>query len=212
MPRKIEISGGSIQINYLPNSCPICHTKIEPILTKAGYKKHDNSYEICLQCSSRSCNSLFIALYQPGHGRYEFQSSWPQRPEKVNLPEEIGSISPKFVEIYNQAITAESYGLDEIAGGGFRKSLEFLIKDYCCSKSPENIENIQKKFLGNVIKEDIDNPRLQSVAEKATWLGNDHSHYIRKFVNEDLLSMKNFIKATVHWIEMEIITDRELKK
>jgi hypothetical protein len=33
------------------------------------------------------------------------------------------------VEIAQQASDAEQYGLDQIAGVGYRKALEFLIKD-----------------------------------------------------------------------------------
>ena len=36
----------------------------------------------------------------------------------------------KFIDVYNQSLEAEIKGLDEIAGMGFRKSLEILVKDF----------------------------------------------------------------------------------
>ena len=35
-----------------------------------------------------------------------------------------------FLTIYNQSLSAEDNNLDQIAGIGYRKALEFLIKDY----------------------------------------------------------------------------------
>lgn len=47
----------------------------------------------------------------------------------------IDEISPKFNEIYKQALAAEVSNLNEIAGLGYRKSLEFLIKDIAIQKN-----------------------------------------------------------------------------
>ncbi len=47
------------------------------------------------------------------------------KPLKNDLPNEIRETFPEFDTIYNQALEAESIGLDQIAGLGFRKSLEF---------------------------------------------------------------------------------------
>jgi len=70
----------------------------------------------------------------------------------------------------------------EICGVGYRKSLEFLIKDYLIGRAPEGegqaaaVEAIKKKFLGTCIKEDIEDANIKLVAQRATWLGNDETH------------------------------------
>lgn len=53
-------------------------------------------------------------------------------------------VSPQFVKVYNQALKAEEFSLDEIAGLGYRKALEFLIKDFAIYNNPEKAE-----WIGN---------------------------------------------------------------
>ena len=95
----------------------------------------------------------------------------------------------------------------EICGVGFRKALEFLIKDYAKFKNPEESEQIERKFLGKRIGDYIDDTRIKTVAKRAVWLGNDETHYVRKWEDKDLSDLKKLIELTVHWIEMEFLTE-----
>jgi len=94
----------------------------------------------------------------------------PNPPQPVPFSNYITDVSPSFADIYNQANAAECYGLDQIAGMGYRKSLEFLIKDYLISKTDDEDkkEAFKSKFLGRLIADDVDNPNLKIVAERAT--------------------------------------------
>lgn len=61
----------------------------------------------------------------------------------------VEAVSPAFVKIYAEAEQALALGLKEIAGPGFRKALEFLIKDYAKKISdPSTHPDIEKKLLG----------------------------------------------------------------
>lgn len=131
----------------------------------------------------------------------------PNKAVTQEFSEYIHKASPKFVDIYNEACTAETHELSEIAGIGYRKALEFLIKDYLCDEKPEDEKDrIVKKFLGNVIKEDVANLNLRAVAERAVWLGNDEAHYYRKWKDKDIVDLKNLVRLAVGWIEQELIT------
>jgi hypothetical protein len=46
------------------------------------------------------------------------------------------------------------------------------------------------------------------MAERATWLGNDETHYVRKWEDKDINDLKILIKVTLHWIEMELLTEQ----
>jgi len=116
-------------------------------------------------------------------------------------------LSPAFVQIFGEAEFAEQEELMQICGVGYRKALEFLIKDYLIKKKPDKEEFIKKKFLGNCIKEDIDNLKIKQIAEKATWLGNDETHYIRRWEDKDLKDLKILINITVHYILIDIQAD-----
>ena len=58
------------------------------------------------------------------------------------------------------------------------------------------------------IKEIIDNPRIKEIARRATWLGNDETHYFRKWDDKDLEDLKKLIQITVHFISMELGADK----
>ncbi|MBK7871124.1 MAG: DUF4145 domain-containing protein [Saprospiraceae bacterium] len=120
--------------------------------------------------------------------------------------ETISSISPSFSTIYNQAIFAEQNGLNEICGVGYRKALEFLIKDYSILSNPQDKEKIEKKLLGACIDQYVTDSRLKAVSKRAVWLGNDETHYIRKWEGKNLDDLKRLIDLTIHWIEMEALT------
>ena len=105
------------------------------------------------------CQKPFIVLFQrktfadlPEHvfGPVEF---FPKIFVKKEFSKEIETLSKDFVEIYNQALQAEECNLSEICGPGYRKSLEFLIKDFCIHEKPGDASTIKKKFLGDCIKD-----------------------------------------------------------
>jgi hemerythrin len=125
----------------------------------------------------------------------------------VKFSNEIQSISPSFVKIYNESHFAEEHKLLEICGVGYRKALEFLVKDYLIKKNPEKAESIKKKFLGKCIQEDVTDSNIKTVSQRAVWLGNDETHYVREWTEENLDSLKKLISLTNHWIEMEVLTD-----
>lgn len=135
-------------------------------------------------------------------------------PSKKVFSDIINSISPSFVSIYNQAYHGEQMNLDQICGVGYRKALEFLIKDYLISRETDEqtIDNIKKKFLNNCIQENVQNDNIKNVAKRAVWLGNDETHYVRQWADKDVNNLKQLIDLTVRWIENEIETERVLQE
>ena len=94
-------------------------------------------------------------------------------------------------------------GLTQIAGPGYRKAFEFLVKDYAKSLKPDDSERIEKLFSGNVVNEFITDPRIQAVAKRALWIGNDEIHYLRKWVAHDIDDLITLIKLAINWVEIE---------
>ncbi len=194
--------------------CPICKTSISPLHLHTVYRIEGNQayFESHQFCSK--CNHTFICSYVSGfNGNYEFVpapkliSAEPQKFKKVVFDERIQKISPQFDKIYNQALAAETYGLDEIAGLGYRKSLEFLIKDYAIHEYPDETESIKSKPLAQCIKNYVFADNIKTLAERSAWIGNDEAHYIRKQENRDVSDMKSFIQAIVYFIGMMLITE-----
>ena len=46
------------------------------------------------------------------------------------------------------------------------------------------------------------------MAKRATWLGNDETHYFRKWEDKDLSDLKKLIEMTVHFISMDFSYDK----
>ncbi|MGG1630065.1 hypothetical protein [Rossellomorea sp. NRS-1567] len=202
------------RMEKLPESCPLCNTVQEPKFVTA-YQLSTDTIEAVFQCNKKICNHLFISvlsLIQNGSSiKYIVKYSYPKKASKVIFEDEIMVLSPLFVEIYNQAKEAEDLQLNHVAGMGYRKSLEFLIKDFLINFQNEDEEKIKKTFLGNCIKEYL-SANIRHVAERATWLGNDETHYHRVWENKDIGDLKILIGLTVKWIVSEIQTDMYIKE
>ena len=142
---------GKAYINELPNECPFCHRPMIPI-ANVGYRASDNHLDVLLSCPFNKCLESFIG----GYYRHNTSSDFYDFSGKVSrgniirkeFNELIKTVSPSFEVIYNQAYFAEQEGLLEICGVGYRKALEFIIKDYAISKNPTDKEQIEKKTVG----------------------------------------------------------------
>lgn len=94
--------------------------------------------------------------------------------------------------------------MDEIAGPGFRKALEVLVKDYLIWREPEgDREKIIRDGLITCIRR-IGDDAIVQFAERAAWLGNDHAHYEKKHTAHDLESMKLLIEAFVGEVSKQV--------
>ncbi len=202
----------SVKFDKLPDHCPLCHYGIEAKLLNSAHliEGYRGRLEVVLRCPRDSCQSFFIARYRmsgyPGADYYSYIGSAPFDPLDAEFSESIRKISPNFCEIANQAQKAEQQEWKLVAGPGYRKGLEFLIKDYLCRARPSDIEKIQSMQLGACIDSFVDNGKVREMAKRAAWVGNDETHYTRKWEEKDLEDLKKLIQLTAHWIEMEEMT------
>jgi hypothetical protein len=189
--------------------CQYCHTDIEvqPIVF---LRIDETNVKVFLKC--KKCQEGFVGSYSrgPDFRTYYLQKIIGGNPKFNIFSVNIKKISPNFVKIYNQSECAEKENLEEISGMGYRKSLEFLIKDFLVKKFSEKEDEITNKFLGNCIKDYFENKRIQEIAERATWLGNDETHYTRIWENKDVEDLKKMIDILVNYIDMELLTDNYL--
>ena len=89
-----------------------------------------------------------------GHARSKLRTLRPSLPQLSTFPEMIDRLSPDFLRIYAQAEQARHHRLEQVAGPGFRKAFEFLVKDYAKSVSDSSEHaKIEKSFSGNVVDE-----------------------------------------------------------
>ncbi len=199
------------------NICPRCGKGLQPIeLSASVYTEKISKCKLATIFNFCTiCNNCFITTYSVTKSPYDKAyrtigtcSSEPSDTfEKKKFSSYISSLSPKFVETYNQAKQAEEMGLNQIAGLGYRKALEFIVKDYAIKNNPDKRNEIEPMFLSFCIKDYIDNPKIKTLAEKSAWLGNDEAHYTKGRADRDISDMKTFINACASYIEMELTVD-----
>lgn len=207
-----------------PNECPHCGEIMTPYVYYgfSEFECLDNDREIGVlaQCTFSNCKNFFALSYvyirvaTDGYtsGKFILKKYSYSPPLSVSLPENIEFVSEKFVEIYKQSLESELNGLDQIAGVGYRKSTEFLIKDYAIRNNPDDKDKIEKMFLGTVIDHYLnDFEKLQNLAKASTWIGNDETHYIRRHEDKDIKDMKNFILSAAHFIAADYDADAALE-
>ncbi|OUB32050.1 hypothetical protein BK737_14215 [Bacillus thuringiensis serovar palmanyolensis] len=155
---------------------------------------------------------MFVYGINNGHlNPAKLQYIEPKGIAKETFSEIIEDISPDFINFYNQSLNAEQMGLKDIAGPGYRKSLEFLIKDFAIKNFPDDNETIEKTPLARCIDNFIENQTIKDVAKAATWLGNDQTHYKKKHTDKNLKDLKLFINLTINWIELDENTKKAQK-
>lgn len=202
----------SVVLASEPDNCPCCHRAIHPTLIYAASRKVVGKVQITYRCTDSKCELMFFALFSTtgvvvANGpRYALVSSYPQSPAKSVFPEAVEAMSPAFVEIYDQAMSAESHELSQLVGIGLRKSLEFLIKDFASAQNPGEEATIRSTMLMPCITKYVDDANVKECAKRATWLGNDETHYTRRWTDRDVVDLKRLVRLTVNWIDNVLMT------
>jgi hypothetical protein len=218
-----KASGGqSVSYDLFPDFFPVCHRSAHIILKSATAHEfkpetsREETLQLLFQCPSMSCKSQFLVEYVHGFhsksGTYLYQAKniYPKIYKSPEISEGIADLSPNFVKILNQAAQAESNNLNEICGLGYRKAVEFLVKDYCIQKNPKDDKKIRAMLLGQCIADYVNDTNIKACVERATWLGNDEAHYERRWTAHDISDLKMLIKLAQLWISGELLTAKYL--
>jgi hypothetical protein len=204
----VDIHNFLKDVTILPDKCPVCNFSVSPEFILI-HNKEPRLLEILCGCPRNQCGSLFFVVYRNRTTSletkyYTLSHYYPYSRENKEFPEEIMQVSSNFVEIFNQAYHAEQEGLDLICGVGYRKALEYLIKDFATHLNPDEAEQVRKLPLQQCIQKYINQPEIKEMAERAVWLGNDETHYVRKWEDKDIKDLKNLIDLTVFFISMTL--------
>lgn len=201
-----------------PNICPHCHVANEPALQSKSYDKQVDKLLSIWRCNYNKCKKMFaVSHISSDSNRFIIDRHlnglpkgpiWPEPILNLKDGKTIGSESEeesKFIKTYLQSLESETHGLDEISGMGYRKAIEYLVKDWAIASNPDKKDEILSQWMSAVIKEHY-NGDLKEILDRATWLGNDQTHYNKLFEEYNLSHLKELISL----IMVEL--DREFKK
>jgi hypothetical protein len=195
----------------VPDACPLCHRHSEMVFIVADSVENAQRVQAVFRCGYQSCRAFFICSYGPRPSG-DLITVRPLKPPANTFAETISMLSPTFVSIFNEADEAKHIGLKQIAGPGYRRAFEFLIKDYAKSLAPGMGKDIESKFSGMIVNDFIPDPRIQAVAKRCLWLGNDETHYLRKWTEQNVDDLIVLIKLTSSWIEIEHLSKSYVDK
>lgn len=199
----------------IPNQCPRCSVAyaesplVAYYLDLDAFDTNDQMLLFALFFCPH-CESCFMVEYSADELQNDYEGhiicTYPALDpySKTEFSDHITDLSPQFVDIYHQSQKAEFAGLNALCGMGYRKALEFLVKDYAAYNHPDKISEIESSFLSKCISTYIENGKIKALATASAWLGNDETHYIRKHQNYNLKDLKRFINTLVAFIEYEL--------
>jgi hypothetical protein len=204
-------------VAQLPDRCAICKKGGQPTVT-AWYlsRKNGRIYGV-FRCPNNDCRGMYLGVYVMHFSGASISGSLQtlalhQFVRELEFPADIRALSPTFCKIFHQSLVAEENGLDQICGAGFRKALEFLVKDFLIkhqyNQNPKEQNQIEGLFLAKAIKDHIKEEHVKQCAARATWLGNDETHYVRIWTNKDIQDLKALIRIVLNFIDMKIQADR----
>jgi hypothetical protein len=201
-----------------PNICPHCHVANEPENLFSYSDTKENKIISVWKCRYNKCNKAFVVSHKKeAENNFIFERFlnglpkgpiWPEPILQLKDGDSIGTEkeeSSKFIKTYLQSLEAESNGYDEIAGMGYRKAIEYLVKDWAIKNNPNDKQKILEQWLSANINSYFTGD-LKEILERATWLGNDQTHYKKIFEEYNL----NHLKELIDLIMVEL--DREHKK
>lgn len=207
--------GGSASITkiniQLPNKCPHCFIGIKPIVIYKTLYDDKLKLPVAILFQCPSCQKYFVSSYKingsfdnsiSGYNSLLINYTYKNTVE-YDLPEELETVSTTFKEIYVQSLTAEAEGLSQITGIGYRKSIEFLIKDFLINCQNEEASKVASISLSQAVNK-LESQKIKDLARASIWLGNDETHYLKKYQDKDINDMKRFIRALSYFISSEI--------
>ena len=57
------------------------------------------------------------------------------------------------------------------------------------------------------INDYIDDANVKRCAKLAAWLGNDETHYIRRWEDKDIVDLKRLVHLTVNFVDTVLVAD-----
>lgn len=224
------------QINYdygyhsparlsIPDQCPHCGITMELSIIQRHINLAEGVMILTAQCTASACRKYFVLSYKFSRGEGPttlIPYTYEPRIE-TDITKEVAQLSEEFTNTYKEALVADSRNLTHITGVSLRRAFEFLCKDFAIyqiskpsykadfeesQKTPKTKEDIVNSNVNNIIDAFFkDMPALQQLSHVIRKLGNDETHYYRKYEQLDIQDFKRLIETFMLYIQLILQAD-----
>lgn len=195
----------SYKFNYeKPSVCPHCGIGTDaPIKSKNIFVVNGRAF-ISAICQCTSCQKdFFFSCISNGKDFAKNVCLYPPVSFTPYKNEIHAKISERFIDMYNQALQSEFVGNIELAAIGYRSALEILIKDFAITELGKPKNEVSGKKLFKAIEDYLGQTELINTADVIRILGNDYTHYDRKYPQHDFDLLKGYMDIFLKQIEYQ---------
>lgn len=204
LTKPASIFSSNLRGNYIkPATCPFCGYGTDATFVKKEIYSFDKNYILAGSCKCTSCEKIFFFACEYEENLLHNPILYPPISFTPFKNETLSAISERFIDVYNQALQCEFVGNIELAAIGYRSSLEILIKDFAIKELEKSLEEVSSKKLCAAISEYLNQPELVRTADVIRILGNDYTHYKRKYPEHDFHLLKGYMDIFLKQIEVQ---------
>ena len=202
--------GASRKFGEVPETCPICHHHVDPRRLAAHSTAPDNAeVDFAFQCPRADCRRVFVGRYRLGpDGEFDLQSVAPFTARREEFSDEIRAFSPAFVEMHHQAQEADVRGMHQLAGMGYLRALELLVKDFAAREAPERAAEVRRMPLLDCIEAYVGDANVPACAARAAALAGGDAAVTRRWEEHDVEDLRLLIRLTVNWLDNVLLARR----
>lgn len=200
---------GNYSRNYKkPSVCPYCGFGTDaPLSSKNAYSFNGHQLLIAT-CACTACGKTFFFACEYDSGKTDYDPIiYPSIAFTPYSNDILEKISPRFIDMYNQALQSEFHKNIELAAVGYRSALEILVKDYAINELGQNPEEVISKKLCAAIGTYLNQEDLVKTADVVRILGNDYTHYERKYPQHDFELLKGYMEIFLKQIEVQYMVN-----
>lgn len=191
--------------SVIPVECPHCGAYSTPQISAHTSLSYSGMKIWLFIFYNDCCDKQSFAIYKKQGGNAEFLGILPVVHKLPQLPESLGKISPRFVALYQQSFDAEQNSYFELAGSGYRNAIEVLIKDFAIQELKVPEKEVRKKSLSQAIETYLPNINASVSADVMRVLGNDYTHYERRYEDVDFQVLKRYLQIFINSIDCEYL-------
>lgn len=185
-----------------PTLCPHCGVSTDAVcrdaralpFSSAGGQLHFVSF--AWACTA--CGRHFVSCHVADKGQSTAALVCVYPPAALYAPDPlVQDLSPRFVDLYRQAQAAEDLEAWDVAAMGYRAALEVLLKDYAIRALGRDEKAVARSKLADLIVEVFHEQELVNCADVVRLLGNDYTHFQRRYTDVDFLNIRRYLDLLV---------------